>query len=191
MINGLAGHNYILDDLMIFFAKYALEFYALLFIIVWFTLPKRDIQYRHALVIAGLSGVLALVINVLISFIWFRPRPFTVFPKGIYIQLIPHSADPSFPSDHASGSFGFASGSWGHKWISRTFTVIAIIVMFSRVYVGVHYPTDVLASLVVGVFSGKITRRFSLLLFPITSFIAKVFKYGPLERHVISNKPTE
>jgi hypothetical protein len=49
---------------MIFFAKDALELYAVLFVIAWFTLPKKDIQNRNALVIAGLSGILALVINV-------------------------------------------------------------------------------------------------------------------------------
>lgn len=42
--------------------------------------------------IAGLSGVLALVINVVIShFIWYRSRPFTVFPKGTYTELVPHT----------------------------------------------------------------------------------------------------
>lgn len=181
LINGLAGHNRLLDEVMAFFANYALEFYAILFIVAWFALPKRDIQHRHALLIAGLAGVLALIFNVIISHIWYRPRPFTVLPKGTFTQLIPHSQDASFPSDHTSGSFGFAAGSWGHntKWISGTFTVIAFIVMFSRVYAGVHYPTDVLASLVVGIISGKIMWRFSRFFFPLTAFVARLFKFGP------------
>jgi undecaprenyl-diphosphatase len=171
---------------MIFFAKDALEIYALLFVIAWFTLPRRDIERRHALVIAGLSGVLALLINVVISHVWFRPRPFSVLPKGTYTELISHSNDASFPSDHTSGSFGFAAGSWGHdtRWISKTFTVLAIIVMFSRIYVGVHYPTDVIAGLLVGVISGKIMWRFSRFLFPMTSFVAKLFKFGPAAKQV-------
>jgi undecaprenyl-diphosphatase len=77
-------------------------------VLAWFALPKKDIQNQHALVVAGFAGVLALIINVIISHIWFRPRPFTVFQKGT--QLIPHSSDASFPSDHTSGSFGFAPG---------------------------------------------------------------------------------
>ncbi len=181
LINGLAGHNSILDHLMIFFAKDALEIYALLFVIAWFALPKRDIEHRHALVMAGLSGIVALLINVIISHIWFRPRPFTVFSKGSFTQLIPHSHDASFPSDHASGSFGFAAGSWGYntKWISWTFSVIAIIVMIARVYVGVHYPTDVIGGMVVGIISGKMTWRFSKYILPISTFVAKLFKFGP------------
>lgn len=181
LINGLAGHSHVLDAIMIFFANDALEIYAVLFVIAWFTLPKRDIQNRHALVVAGFAGILALIINVLISHVWFRPRPFTVFQKGTFTELVPHSSDASFPSDHTSGSFGFAAASWGkqQKWISYTFTIIAVIVMFARVYVGVHYPTDVLAGLIVGIISGKIMWKLSRFLFPFTSFVAKIFKFGP------------
>jgi undecaprenyl-diphosphatase len=184
LINGLAGHHHILDKIMIFFAKDALEIYAVLFVIAWFALPKRDIEHRHALVMAGLSGILALVINVVISHVWFRPRPFTVLPKGTYTELVAHSTDASFPSDHSSGSWGFSGGSWGHntKLINRTFTVIAIIVMFARVYVGVHYPTDVLAGMIVGILSGKIMWRFSRFIYPISTRIAKIFKLGPTEK---------
>lgn len=181
LINGLAGHSPVLDTIMIFFAKDALEIYAVLFVVAWFALPKKDIQNRHALIVAGIAGLLALIINVIISHIWFRPRPFTVFQKGTFTQLIPHSSDASFPSDHTSGSFGFAAGSWGkqQKWISHTFTIIAITVMIARVFVGVHYPTDVIGGLIVGVISGKLMWKFSHLLFPLTSFVAKIFKFGP------------
>jgi undecaprenyl-diphosphatase len=191
LINGLAGRNALLDAVMIFFAKDALEIYAVLFIISWFILPKRDIHNRHALVMAGLSGIVALLINVVISHIWFRPRPFTVFQKGTYTALVSHSADASFPSDHTSGSFGFAAASWGkqQKWISYTFTILAVIVMFARVFVGVHYPTDVIGGCIVGIIASKIVWRFSRYVFPVTSMIAKMFRFGS-EGHLINNDST-
>jgi undecaprenyl-diphosphatase len=181
IINGLAGHNHLFDDIMIFFAKYALEIYAVLFVIAWFALPRKNIKNRHALVMAGLSGILALIFNVIISHIWFRPRPFTVFPKGTYTELISHSSDASFPSDHTAGSFGFAAGSWGKntKGISYTFTIVAFIVMFARVYVGVHYPTDVIGAMIVGMIASKVMWKFSRLIYPLTLFVAKIFKFGP------------
>jgi undecaprenyl-diphosphatase len=184
IINGLAGHNHLLDSTMIFFAKYALEIYAVLFVISWIVLPRKDIKNRHALVIAGFSGILALLINVVISHIWFRPRPFTVFHKGTFTELINHSVDASFPSDHTAGSFGFAAGTWGRtiKGIRLSFTILAIIVMFSRVYVGVHYPTDVIGGMIVGIFASKIMWKFSPLLLPLTSFVAKIFKFGPTSK---------
>ncbi len=180
-INGFAGRSHILDTIMIFFAKDALEIYAALFIIAWFVLPKKDINNRHALVMAGLSGVLALIINLVISHIWFRPRPFTVFQKGTFTQLVPHSPDASFPSDHASGSWGFAAGSWGkqQKWISYTFTIIAVIVMIARVFVGVHYPTDVIGGMVIGIIASRVMWKLSRFVLPITTYVAKIFKFGP------------
>ena len=111
LINQWAGHILILDKFMSFTAQYALELYALLFVVAWFTLPKPEVNRRHALIVAGFSGILALLINVLVSHVWFRPRPFVSLPKGSFTQLIPHPINASFPSDHVSGSFAFAAGS--------------------------------------------------------------------------------
>lgn len=186
-INGLAGKSAILDAIMSFFAEYALEIYAVLFVVTWFALPKDDLRKRHALVMSGLAGILALIINVIIAHFWFRARPFTVLPHGTFTQLIPHSPDSSFPSDHVSGSFAFAVGSWGRapRWIQWTFTGVAIVVMFARVYVGVHWPTDVLASLVIGFASGRIIWLISRFIYPITTAVARVFRFGPAkEEHV-------
>ncbi|SIS49679.1 undecaprenyl-diphosphatase [Alicyclobacillus vulcanalis] len=181
LVNGLAGKSKLLDDIMIFFAKDALELYAALFIAYWFALPKHDLQSRNQLAVAGFSSILALVLNVIIShFIWFRPRPFVVFPKGSYTQLIPHPADASFPSDHSAGSWGFAGGSWGRtpKWISVPFTVIAVVVMIARVFVGVHYPTDVLGGMAVGLVASAAVRPLASRILPLTRMVAKPFGYG-------------
>ncbi|WP_206832529.1 undecaprenyl-diphosphatase [Alicyclobacillus fructus] len=181
LINGLAGKSKLLDDVMIFFAKDALELYAALFIAYWFALPKEDLRSRNQLAVAGFSGILALVLNVVISHVlWFRPRPFVVLPKGTYTQLIPHPADASFPSDHSAGSWGFAGGSWGRtpKWISVPFTVIAVLVMIARVFVGVHYPTDVIGGMAVGLLASAAVRPLASRMMPLTRMVAKPFGYG-------------
>lgn len=181
LINGLAGKSKLLDDVMIFFAKDALELYAALFVAYWFALPKEDLRSRNQLAVAGFSGILALVLNVVISHVlWFRPRPFVVFPKGTYTQLIPHPADASFPSDHSAGSWGFAGGSWGRtpKWISVPFTVIAVLVMIARVFVGVHYPTDVIGGMAVGLLASAAVRPLASRMMPLTRMVAKPFGYG-------------
>lgn len=179
-LNQWAGHIHSLDLIMSFFAQYALEIYAVLFVIAWFTLPKPDTDLRHALVIMGLSGILALILNVVIANIWFRPRPFVTLPKGTFTQLIPHSVDASFPSDHASGSFGFAAGSWNKApfWVRWSFTLLAFLVAIARVYSGVHWPTDVLASVVIGVASSKIIWLINSLFKPLTNLILRIFHYG-------------
>ena len=179
-LNQWAGHLHSLDLILSFLAQYALEIYAALFVIAWFTLPKPDTDRRHALLIMGLSGVLALILNLIISHIWFRPRPFVTLPKGTFTQLIPHSIDASFPSDHASGSFGFAAGSW-HKapfWVRWSFTLLAILVAIARVYTGVHWPTDVLASVIIGVVSAKIIWLINPIFKPLTNLLLRIFHYG-------------
>jgi undecaprenyl-diphosphatase len=187
-LNHFAGHHPIVDTFMKVFAQDTPLIYAALFIIAWFALPKSEEGKRHALVVSFCSGVLALLINVVISHIWFRARPFAVLPKGSFTQLVPHSNDASFPSDHTSGSFAFASGAWGRsaKWVSYSFTTIAVLTMVARVYVGVHWPTDVLASVIVGIVAGRIMWRFERIVAPLTNFGLRIFRmgrYGKIARH--------
>lgn len=178
--NQFAGQHVLLDKGMAFFAQYSLEIYVLLFIFAWLSLPKSEMNQRHALIIMGFAGVLGLVINVLVSHLWFRPRPFSILEPDTFTQLIPHSADASFPSDHTTGSFGFAAASWGKapKWITISFTALAILNGVSRLYVGVHWPTDVLAGMVIGTLSGRILWRFEFVFKSITNFGLRLFHYG-------------
>lgn len=171
LINGWAGHIPLADGFLSFIAQYALELYVLLFLAAWLFLPKRDTNSRHTLVIMGFAGLLALLFNILISHLWFRPRPFALLPKGSFIQLVPHALDASFPSDHTAGSFGFAGASWRKtgRWISYSFTLLAVLTACARLYTGLHWPTDILAGIVVGIASARIAWRFNKHLTGITN----------------------
>lgn len=184
-INQWTGHHPILDHVMAFTAQYALEIYAFLFIVAWFTLPKSDEKKRHGLIVMGFSGILALIFNVIIGHLYFRPRPFVALPQGSFTQLIPHAVDSSFPSDHTSGSFGFAAGSWrrSERWVSLSFTVLAFFVAFARVYAGVHWPTDVLAGMVIGILSARIVWALNSWLKPLTRFGLRLFHFGKYAAH--------
>ncbi len=177
-INQFAGHNALLDGIMVFFASYAPETYALLFIVSWFALPKGEVTKREVLVRAALAGILALVINVLVAHLWFRPRPFVTLPPHTFTQLVSHPADASFPSDHAAGSFGFAAGVWGAgpRWVQWVFTLVAVLVMIARVFVGLHWPTDVLGGFVIGTLCGLLSHSFRPITLPITKIGMWLFR---------------
>lgn len=180
-LNQWAGHFPVLDKLMAFSAQYALEVYFFLFLAAWFTLPKPEAGKRHALLIMGLSGIFALLVNLALSHLWFRPRPFMSLAHGTFTQLIPHAADASFPSDHASGSFGFAAASYKKsvRWVQISFTVLAVWVGIARIYSGVHWPTDVLAGVIIGILSSRLMWKVSSKLQPLTNLVLRLFHFGP------------
>src|SRR4029078_6397487 len=66
--------------------------------------------------------------------------------------LIAHSSDPSFPSDHATGAFALAFGIWLYdRTIGALLLAVAALLSFARVFVGTHYPGDVVAGAAIGI----------------------------------------
>ena len=86
-------------------------------------------------------------------------RPFVV---GLGKQWLPHAASHSFPSKHASVVFSFASAValtvWRWYWALLALAVAALVA-WSRVYLGLHFPSDVLAGALVGFTSAWLTCR--------------------------------
>ena len=79
-----------------------------------------------------------------------RVRPYDANP--LLMPLIQRPTDFSFPSGHAASSFACAGVMW-HKLPRRAgvpVLILAILISFSRLYIGVHYPTDVLAGAISG-----------------------------------------
>ena len=110
-------------------------------------------------------GIGALITNVALKNIVARPRPYTYTEWDL---LIERQSDWSFPSGHSTAAFAFATGvaimhkkSW---WVYIPAGVMAL----SRLYLFVHFPTDVLAGCAIGVFAGFASRW-------VTEFFAKMF----------------
>ena len=95
-----------------------------------------------------------LTVNILLKNIIARTRPYEVI-ENLTI-LIEKQSDKSFPSGHTAASFAFVSVLWfmAPKKVSIPFTVVAALIAYSRLYLGVHYPTDVLGGVVVGIVCG-------------------------------------
>ncbi|HKN93851.1 MAG TPA: phosphatase PAP2 family protein [Thermoleophilaceae bacterium] len=119
---------------------------ALTFLIPW---NRRRLERRIGAVLATAAGGIALLIVQPIANAVDRSRPFVTHPHAHL--LIPHGRDPGFPSDHATAAFALAMGLWLYdRTIGAIAFILAAIVAFARVYVGVHYPSDVVAGALIG-----------------------------------------
>lgn len=107
---------------------------------------------------AGIAALAALAIgalitNVALKNIIARIRPYEVV-EGLKLLIEPQS-DFSFPSGHTCASIGAALAMYPfleRKW-GIPLVILAVLISLSRLYVGVHYPTDVLGGAVVGAFA--------------------------------------
>ncbi|MDF9612863.1 undecaprenyl-diphosphatase [Bacillus cereus] len=145
-INEYVKQNIFIDYLMIFFAEYAQYMFVLLFIIFW---VNKKLKNRTCVIQALLACCFAYSLNRIIGLFFYRERPF-VSHLNIN-QLVEHTANASFPSDHATSAFAIAITLYLYKKrLGKIFLLLAFFISFSRIWVGVHYPLDVLIGAVLG-----------------------------------------
>lgn len=106
-----------------------------------------------------MAAGLALLANQVVAQLWDRPRPFAAHPAMTHLLAAP-SPDPSFPSDHAAAAFAIA---FAFLFFSRragaVFLLLASVVALSRIALGLHYPSDVLAGMCVGWAAAQFVTR--------------------------------
>lgn len=113
----------------------------------------------------GVTALLALAIgfvctNLILKHLVSRDRPW-LDVVGL-IALIVEDDPNSFPSGHTTCAFAFAGALWHtapRKWMKWAALAAAILMGYSRLHVGVHYPSDVLAGVLIGLFAGWATWR--------------------------------
>lgn len=114
-------------------------------------------QTRQAGVAVLVSlAVMVVLNNLIIKNVVARPRPFVVQP-GVDL-LIAAPSGFSFPSGHASSSFAAVTALFLSKrkaiWIPAL--ILALLIAFSRMYLYVHFPTDIIGGMVLGIIYGVV-----------------------------------
>ena len=130
-------------------AQQAIVLLPLLLIALWLWGGRTG---RAAALTAVLCVPLALLGNLVIGLFFMHPRPFMI-PLGH--NWLSHKAETSFPSDHATifFAFGLALLVAGMRRLGALVVVLGAAVGWSRVYLGVHFPFDIIGALLVAIAS--------------------------------------
>ncbi|MGG5737255.1 MULTISPECIES: undecaprenyl-diphosphatase [Bacillus cereus group] len=174
-INNFAGSSKLLDSLMIAITN-SVPYVAILFmLILWFNNGKKEnaIRKQYTVLYTTISVSIALLVNVLIHAVYYHPRPFITHHVN---QLVPHAADSSFVSDHSvlvfSIAFVFILRGEKLKYIAL---IWAILVGVSRMYVGVHYPLDIIGAAFLTFITSGLVMQGARIFEPLASFIFKMY----------------
>jgi undecaprenyl-diphosphatase len=159
-INQFAGKSQVFDEFVLTLMRVNLlkgSAFLAVFLWIWFRDPENKTRDRQFVILSLIMSFGAVAIaRALALSLPFRERPLRV-PDLLF--RVPYSADlhglegwSSFPSDHAAMFFAWATcllfisrrlGIWA---LAYTFVVICM----TRVYVGIHYPTDIVAGALIG-----------------------------------------
>lgn len=149
-VNEFAQHTPWLHGPVLAWADGGVAVFALL-LLAGFALARRrrDLLLVVRSLLSGAGVLLAVAVNQPIVHAVREARPYDQLP-GVLV-LVHRSVDASFPSDHATMAGAVAVGLLPlDRRLGLVASVAAVLMAFARVYVGAHFPVDVLAGLVVG-----------------------------------------
>lgn len=142
-------HTDFLDVIMIFITK--LGDAGVFWIAVGLLLTVIPKTRKCGLLVLISMALTYLLGNIILKNLIARPRPFRV--DNSVTLLIPEPGEYSFPSGHTMNSFTASVMIFLHyKKTGIAALVLAALIAFSRMYLFVHYPTDILGGIVIGVF---------------------------------------
>ena len=175
--NRLAQHTSWAHGFFRFYANYGIVLLGLLIVVAYVDAWRTgDLRTEAWSVWAGGAALAGLGLAQLVGGAVDRARPYTTIP-GVLV-LVDKTTDFSFPSDHATVAGAVAVGLWfaNRRW-GTVAIVLAVLMAFTRVYVGAHYLGDVLAGLALG---GLIALAGRWLVVPALTRIAAWVQGSPL-----------
>jgi membrane-associated phospholipid phosphatase len=173
-----------LTAVMVFFAEYGREYFWIPIVAVMLLLGNRQTRL-FALELAALF-IVGIVLGEILKVVVFRTRPYEAIDT--IIRRVPIDLDSSYPSGHAlivSIGAAFCVVKFRSKVVGLLLVLEAALVCYSRVYVGMHYPLDVVSAIflgigIVGVGLFVLERYLEGPLEKLTSLLTRVLREGPV-----------
>lgn len=163
--------DFIFEGITFFGEQYV---YIVIVLLVYFAIDKRKAENIVYAIFAS------ALVNGFVKLLVARPRPFSPDVSNPVTPARPETATGySFPSGHTQNSavtYSSVALQFRKRWLFIAVPILVVAIGFSRLWLGVHYPTDVIAGLILGVgvafFAYWITNKFC------TTFKSKMMLYG-------------
>lgn len=139
-----------LIDVATFLARDLIAIVPMLIIGLWLWGPQNQlVSHREVVAKTTIALLFALLSAATIGMLLPHERPFVA---GVGYTFLAHAPDSSFPSDHGTAIFTFALAFlfWHRVWSGILLLVVAAGIAWSRVYLGVHWPLDMVGGFLLG-----------------------------------------
>ncbi len=183
-MNSLQKYDFI-QNTVLFFADTPIFFLPIFLITLWiyytYSKSSNKKESKEKLLYIFYSVIIWILISIWIQQIIHLERPEEAL-KWVWMLILNHIPDASFPSDHATVSIAFLTSLF-LAWYKKTwlyFFIFVVLMLLSRVIVWVHWPFDIVAWVIVWIFSSFITFKYltkSKYLTKINHIIIKVLWY--------------
>jgi len=168
-INSYAGKSEILDTIAIFLGEYMPFLFIGIEVYLYF-FSKKKVEA----LLAFYTVLFALLINQIIGLFYFHNRPFM---DGLGKTILQHVPENSFPSDHTTFMMAIVFSLLLSKAIPKWSSYLIFIALFGasfRVFVGIHYPFDILGGVIIGGVSAIIIYQISDKFEPLNRWIFNI-----------------
>lgn len=162
--NNLIKDSFLIKVIVFILAKYLIFTFFIIIGYMWFIYQKGKGEEEHkakrAVIYTMLSLAWAFLIDQIINLVFVRNRPIISHPSEV--KQLSVTVDPtSFPSSHSIFVFAIAASFYmaGYKKLGVFLFILAAFVGVARIAAGAHYPSDIIAGSIFGIFAAWLVQR--------------------------------